>query len=118
MTGEELRNRLRGTRYSITELADKLGMSRPNLSQSLSVKDVKTGLVENLAKVLNLPVSFFYGEEAGGTALANGDSSVAAINSSVTVENSEVLKERVKRLEELLAEKERLIRVYEKIMDK
>lgn len=87
-------------------------MTQPNLSQALCVKDVKTGLVEELAKVLDLPIGFFFGEDAGcSTALANGDSSVAAINSHVTMESSEVLKERVKHLEELLEEKERLIQV-------
>ena len=42
MTGEELKKKLKGERYSITDLAEKLGMTRPNLSQALSVKDVKT----------------------------------------------------------------------------
>ena len=60
MTGDELKKRLKGERYSITDLAEKLGMTRPNLSQALSVKDVKTGLVEDLARVLNLPITFFY----------------------------------------------------------
>lgn len=112
MTGEELKNRLKGARYSITDLAEKLGMTRPNLSQALSAKDVKTGLVEELAKVLNLPISYFFGEDIGNNnATANGESSVAAINSNVTMESNEMLKERVKHLEELLKEKERLINV-------
>ena len=112
MTGEELKKKLKGERYSITDLADKLGMTRPNLSQALSVKDVKTGLVEDLARVLNLPVSFFFGEDTNcNNATANGDSSVAAINSSVIMENSEVLKERITHLEEMLAEKERTIQI-------
>ena len=114
MTGEELKKRLKTTGRPIAEIARELGVLPQSLGQALCAKNVKTDLVENLSRVLNLPVSFFYGEEAGGTALANGDSSVAAINSSVTVENSEVLKERVKRLEELLAEKERLIQVLMK----
>ncbi len=112
MTGEELKKRLKGERYSITGLAEKLGMSQQGLSQALSVKDVKTGLVEDLARVLNLPVSFFFGEDANcNNATANGDSSVAAINSNVTMENNEVLKERIKNLETLVAEKERTIQI-------
>lgn len=112
MTGEELKNRLKKARYSITDLAEMLGTTRPNLSQALSVKDVKTGLIEELSKVLDLPISYFFGEEAKcNNATANGKSSVAAINSNVTMESGEMLKERVKHLEELLAEKERLINV-------
>ena len=112
MTGEELKNRLKGAHCSITDLARKLGMTQPNLSQALSAKDVKTGLVEDLARVLNLPIGFFFGEDAKcNNATVNGDSSVAAINSNVTMENSEVLKERIAHLEEMLAEKERTIQI-------
>ena len=112
MTGDELKKRLKGERYSITDLAEKLGMTRPNLSQALSVKDVKTGLVEDLARVLNLPISFFFGEDAKcNNATVNGDSSVAAINSNVTMDSHEVLKERIAHLEEMLAEKERTIQI-------
>lgn len=63
MTGDDLKRLLRATGHSITELAGKLGTSQQNLSQALSAKDVKTGLVEDLAKVLGLPVSYFFGEE-------------------------------------------------------
>ena len=49
--------------------------------------------------------------QASHNAIANGNSSVAAINSDVTVGQNVLLEEKVKHLEELLAEKERLIKV-------
>ena len=60
MTGEDLKMKLRTTGHSITELAGKLGMSQQNLSQALNAKDIKTGLLEDLAKVLDVPITFFY----------------------------------------------------------
>lgn len=60
MTGEELRNKLKKTGFSIAGLARDLGMSQQNLNQALNAKDVKTGLVENLSKVLDVPITFFY----------------------------------------------------------
>lgn len=111
MKGEELKIKLKKAGVSITEIASLLGMSRQSLSQALSVKDVKTGLIEDLSKALNVPLSYFYGENVGNNAIANGNKSVAAINSSVSSTTEEVLKERVKSLETLVAEKERLINV-------
>lgn len=115
MTGEDLKKRLKTTGRPIAEIARELDVLPQSLNQALNVKDVKTGLVENLSRVLNLPIGFFFGNDSNGTtALANGDSSVAAINSNVSMETSEVLQERVKHLEELIAEKERLIQVLMK----
>lgn len=63
MTGEELKKRIKTTGRSIAELARDLNVLPQSLSQALNAKDVKTGLVEDLAKVLGLPVSYFFGEE-------------------------------------------------------
>lgn len=112
MSGEELKEVLRKTGMGITDIAKILGVSQQSLSQSLKVKDVKTGLVEDLAKALKLPISYFFGEGVNyNKATANGQSSVAAINSNVTMESCDVLKERIKHLEDVLREKERLINV-------
>ena len=46
MKGEEVKLKLKKAGVSITEIASLLGMSRQSLSQALSVKDVKTGLLE------------------------------------------------------------------------
>lgn len=86
-------------------------MSRQSLSQALSVKNVKTGLIEDLSKALNVPLSYFHNDSSSQNAVANGNKSVAAINSNISSSAEDVLKERVKALESLVAEKERLINV-------
>lgn len=119
MDGEVLRKKIKETGIPIAEVARLIGQSRPNLSQALTVKDVKTGLVEKLASALHLPLSYFYGEDAGTYAIANGDKAVAAANSTISdnPQNVKVLEERVRSLENLVQEKERLIKVYERFLD-
>jgi transcriptional regulator with XRE-family HTH domain len=111
MKGEEVKLKLKKAGVSITEIASILGMSRQSLSQALSVKDVKTGLIEDLSKALNVPLSYIYNDSSSQNAVANGNKSVAAINSNISSSAEDVLKERVKALESLVAEKERLINV-------
>ena len=111
MKGEEVKLKLKKAGVSITEIASLLGMSRQSLSQALSVKDVKTGLIEDLSKALNVPLSYFYNDSSSQNAVANGSKSVAAINSNISSSAEDVLKERVKALESIVAEKERLINV-------
>lgn len=111
MKGEEVKLKLKKAGVSITEIASLLGMSRQSLSQALSVKDVKTGLIEDLSKALNVPLSYFYNDSSSQNAVANGNKSVAAINSNISSSAEDVLKERVKALESIVAEKERLINV-------
>lgn len=119
MDGETLRKKIKETGVPIAEVARLIGQSRPNLSQSLSVKDVKTGLVEKLASALHLPLSYFYGEDAGTHAIATGNKAVAAVNSTIAdnSQNVQVLEERVRSLESLVQEKERLIKVYERFLE-
>ena len=54
MKGEEVKLKLKKAGVSITEIASILGMSRQSLSQALSVKDVKTGLIEDLSVLLKM----------------------------------------------------------------
>lgn len=91
MKGEELKLRLKKAGLSITEIAQSLGVSRQSLSQALSAKDVKTGLIEDLSKSLNVPLSYFYGEGFNQNAVANGSRSIAAINSSISSDKEEEL---------------------------
>ena len=111
MSGEELKNKLKRTGKTITEIAHLLGISQAGLSQALCAKDVKTGLVEELARVLNLPVGYFYGEADNVTTVASGQQSIAAVNSHIGTADAAILEERVRMLQAVVSEKERLIQV-------
>lgn len=117
MNGQTLKKKLQTKNISFADLAEKLGIAAQSLNSCFKVQDVGSNRIEQIAQVLELPMSFFYPSE-GNNAVASGDNSVAAIQSTVTQCDSKVLQERVKSLEALLAEKERLIKVYEKMISK
>lgn len=117
MTGQELRSKLVLANVQVTELARIIGTSHQSLSQALTSKDVKTGLVEKLASALNLPLSYFYGEEGDVRAVANGHKAIAAINSTISPQSEKaVLEEKIRGMEKLLTEKERTIKAYEQLL--
>ena len=112
MEGKVLKQKLMELNKTQKELSELLGITAQSVNAILSAKDVRSGTIEKIAQVLNVPVGFFFGETGlSQHAVANGNKSVVAINSSVSSSSEEVLKERVKSLETLVAEKERLINV-------
>lgn len=60
MTGTELKKLLYKTGLQQKEIAALLGMSQANFAAVFTVKDIKTGLIEQLCKVLDLDLHFFY----------------------------------------------------------
>lgn len=60
MNGSELRQALSRNKVSIGDLAEKMEMSQPNLSNQFKVQDVKTGILERICDVLGVTLDFFY----------------------------------------------------------
>lgn len=119
MTGEALKEFLFKKKVSQSEVARQLKISQQSFNQMLSSADVKTSLLERIAKVLNVTISSIYGEKSSD-AVANGDGCVAVngnntvahhITTNATNGGDAILQQRVEALEALLAEKERLITV-------
>lgn len=118
MEGKTLKRKIVELNKTQKELSELLGITAQSVNAILSAKDVRSGTIERIAKVLNVPAGYFFGDEPKNNAVASGEKSVAAINSHVSSLTSDaVLQERVKSLEALVAEKERLIKVYEKMME-
>lgn len=64
MTGEELRKKLKETGISQAEIARRLGTIPETIGQKFEAKDIKTGFLEDLCKVLEVNMSFFYGGDS------------------------------------------------------
>ncbi len=111
MEGKVLKRKLMELNKTQKELSGLLGITAQSVNAILSAKDVRSGTIERIAQVLNVPVSFFFGDETKNNVVASGNKSVAAINSNVSSPTADVLEERVRALETLVAEKERLINV-------
>ena len=65
MKGVDLKDLLRKEGIILSQLAEDLGMSQQNLSAAFTRDDIKSGLLEKMAKALNKPIGFFYGETFG-----------------------------------------------------
>ena len=119
MTGERLKEILAKYKVSQSEIAKQLGMSHQSLNQMLSASDIKTGLVERIAKVLSVPISSLYGEDKEQNAIASGNGIAVAGNNNVAGnvtmgDNTAVLQERVKFLEQQVKDKESLLEEKER----
>ena len=61
MSGEQLDKILKDAGFVKAEIARLLGVPPQSVNQSLNAQDVKTGFLEDLCKVLNVDMGFFYG---------------------------------------------------------
>lgn len=89
MKGSDLKTRLLACGYSITFIANKLGVLPQNMNSWFTSNDVRTGTIERLAEVLNLPISYFYGETNGSTSSVNGNNNTTATGNNNTVSGSD-----------------------------
>ena len=91
MKGSDLKSRLNSCGYTMTFIANKLGVLPQNLNSWFNSNDVRTGTIEKLAEVLDLPISYFYGEEAATTTNVSGSNNATAINNSIATANDDRL---------------------------
>lgn len=73
MKGSDLKEILRKEGVVFNQLAEALEMSQQNLSAAFTRDDVKSGLLEKIAKVLDKPIGYFYGEVSGPVQTVVGD---------------------------------------------
>lgn len=84
MKGSVLKEQLKNTRYSLSEIAGRLGISPQSLNSIFNSEDVKSGVLEKLSCVLELPLSYFYGDtfNISGSHNATGNNSTNTVNAS------------------------------------
>ena len=73
MTGQHILNLLKQEGYSVNKMAEMIGRSQQNLATVLKHDDIRTGLLEDIAKAMGKPLSFFYGEAFGPVSVASGE---------------------------------------------
>ena len=91
MRGVDLKSKLEELGYSKVYIAEKLGVPAQNVHIWLRAEDVKTGTLEKLSEVLDIPISVFYGEAYNRTTNVSGNSNATAINNSVATANDDRL---------------------------
>lgn len=80
MTGKYLQDLILKEGYSINKMAQMIGKSQPVLASALKHDDVRTGLVEDIAKAMGKPLAFFYGETYGPVSQAGANNTQVAGN--------------------------------------
>lgn len=97
------------------ELCASIGISDTGLRKILARDSCETSLLKKIARVLDVPIAYFF-DESGGSAVATGDFSAASVNgdASVSTDCQAVLKEKVKALELLIGEKDKMIEEKER----
>ena len=88
MKGSELKSRLEELGFTKAFIADKLGVPAQNVHIWLRAEDVKTGTIEKLSEVLEIPISVFYGE-AYNKVNVSGNNNATATGNNNTVSNSD-----------------------------
>lgn len=82
MTGEILKQKLESLGYTKAFIADRLGVPPQNIQTWFKAEDVKSGTLERLSEVLEVPIAYFYGDsytvQGNNNALATGDHSTAS----------------------------------------
>jgi len=63
MTGIEVKKKLQNNGFSLKTVADLMGETPQNLNSMLSAQDIKTGVVERIAKAINKSLYFFFEEK-------------------------------------------------------
>lgn len=83
MSGKELKEILAAEGINLSELARDLGYANDQrLHSALKAEDVKSGLIESIARVTNKSIGFFYKERLG--ALAMDGVAVSGDGNSIT----------------------------------
>lgn len=73
MTGKHVQDLIISEGYSVNQIAKLIGVAQPNLLALLRHDDIRTGLLEDIAKAMGKPLSFFYGEAFGSVSVASGE---------------------------------------------
>lgn len=91
MTGKHVQDLIISEGYSVNQIAKLIGIAQPNLLSLLRHDDIRTGLLEDIAKAMGKPLSFFYGETYGNVSQNSGSNNATAINNSTatTISNDD-----------------------------
>lgn len=91
MKGSELKEILRKEGVVLMSLAENIGMSQQNLSAAFTRDDVKSGLLEKIARSLGKPVGFFYGEASENAPAQQPQSSEASVLDLLKLKDEQLL---------------------------
>ena len=85
----DLKKKLEELGFSKVFIAQKMGIIPQNLNTWFQASDVKTGTIEKLSEVLEIPISVFYGEAYNKVSCVTGNNNATATGNNNTVSSSD-----------------------------
>lgn len=120
MKGLYVKEILKKNGYTVSAVAEKLGISNQNLFSLLGKDDVKTSTLERIAEATGLPVSLFYGDTHIHAQIGDNSSAVNGNNNQVNTATGDFMRELAaqRKLTEKSQEQiDRLLGVIEKLSE-
>ena len=87
MKGADLKERLKTSHLSMAEIANRIGVSPQSLNSVFNSEDVKSGVLEKLAKALDVPLAFFYGDVYN----VSGNNNATGVNNTINATDDRLL---------------------------
>lgn len=81
MTGLQIKKKLKSIGVNLTELSTALGYEKSQrLHSALKSDDVKSGLMENIAKIIGKDINWFYDEKPIDNSSLNAETSTILLS--------------------------------------
>jgi transcriptional regulator with XRE-family HTH domain len=109
MRGIDVKKKLLDDGIKLNNVAEAMGIIPQTLHSLLQAEDIKTGVLENIAKAINKSIYFFFEEDGrvGNNIIASGS---CRVNTHTNVDNHQYYSDSVEVLQTQLEEKERLLK--------
>lgn len=102
-----IRDLLEKKKIAVGDLCEQAQITPQTLREAIKRNSTKTDILERIAHILNVPIGYFFGEQAG--IVVNGENNQVHNGQGNQIMSSQ--EKEIEHLRELLAEKERLIQV-------
>lgn len=102
-----IRDLIEKKKIAIGDLCEQAQITPQTLREAIKRNSTKTDILERVAHILNVPIGYFFGEQAG--IVVNGENN--QVHSGQGNQFMLSQEKEIEHLRELLAEKERLIQV-------
>ena len=89
MKGTDLKEKLEKLGFSKVYIAKKMNVIPQSVNGWFLAEDVKTGTLEKLSEVLEVPISYFYGEAFSAVSSVSGNNNTTATGNNNTVSGSD-----------------------------
>jgi transcriptional regulator with XRE-family HTH domain len=106
MRGIDVRKKLQNNGFSLKIVAELMGETPQNLNSMLNARDIKTGVLERIAKVINKSLYFFFDDKVGlmtKEEMQQHDKEVAKVNGNckLCIEKERLIKAKDEHIKDL-----------------